>query len=47
MPRVICPCCKGTKYLLVYDIDDQEAPPVRHQCNHCQGEGTIEAEVEE
>jgi len=44
-PRtVICPCCKGAKWLEVeVDLGRFEYP----QCCHCQGRGSIPAEVDE
>jgi len=50
--RVTCPCCKGVGYLLVYlEVGERVkrliTPPMPELCCHCQGEGTIPAEVEE
>ena len=47
MPRVTCPCCKGAKFLFVYDEAFPDDPPQRYKCNHCQGEGSIPAEVDD
>jgi Zn ribbon nucleic-acid-binding protein len=43
MTRVECPCCKGQKRLMVWDGDYFELG----MCCHCQGEGTMPAEVAE
>ena len=48
MPKVTCPCCHGTCWIVVYDFVDQVLViKSREPCGHCEGTGKIEAEVEE
>jgi hypothetical protein len=51
--RVRCPCCKGEKYVLVFEeikIPGIEMPSYcvdNKPCGHCEGTGKVDAEVEE
>lgn len=46
---VTCPCCHGERVLYVYEPDHASCPraPEVWRCEHCAGEGMIEAEVGE
>jgi len=46
MPKVTCPCCHGTCWNVIYDLEKMEIVS-REPCAHCEGTGEIEAEVEE
>ena len=42
---VPCPCCKGYKYIWMHSDEFPDDPPQRLKCCHCDGEGTVEAEI--
>jgi len=46
---VTCPCCKGEKFVVVWDSQwpGTEPQSYREQCTHCMGKGVVPAEVEE
>jgi DnaJ-class molecular chaperone len=46
MPKVTCPCCHGTCWIVAYDAEKMEIAS-REPCAHCEGTGEIDAEVEE
>jgi uncharacterized protein YbaR (Trm112 family) len=43
MQLVVCPCCKGEKYLLVYDATLNHIQ--KTLCCHCMGKGWVMAEI--
>jgi len=45
MKQVPCPCCHGEKSLPVFDAKYEQW--LRFDCMHCQGEGTVPAEVDD
>ena len=45
MPKITCPCCYGTCWIISHD---DRGNIIQHDpCGHCEGTGEIEAEVEE
>lgn len=42
MINVTCPCCQGAQHLVV---DDPANGPIKLYCCHCEGKGTVPAEV--
>lgn len=47
MQTIECPCCHGKKRLTVIEHDEQDGRTIitKPQCTHCQGRGTMPAEV--
>ena len=43
-----CPCCKGKKFLVVFDSAWPGREPGRYEeiCTHCMGTGEVEIEIE-
>lgn len=42
--RVLCPCCDGTKYVVVREAIPYE-PEVKKECSNCKGTGIVEFNI--
>jgi len=45
--KTVCPCCKGKKFVEVFDsVWHTEPSAYRYICTHCMGKGEIEVEID-